>query len=119
MTRYQCAKCGKVCGNAGAYKTHAKSCTRVVESPSLMKFITKRAVKKAPIELKPIHRKKPKQSKLSALARPQIQKIKPASGIFFRGGWGTFFKATLMSIIEVQHVFLIMNIDDLHRLGRV
>ena len=81
MTRYQCAKCGKVCGNAGVYKTHAKSWTRVVESPSLMKFITKRAVKKAPIELKPIHRKKRKQSKISALARPQIQKINPAAAV--------------------------------------
>ena len=41
-------------------------------------------------------------------------------GVFFRVvGWGTFFKATLMSIIEIQNVFLIMNIDDLHRLRRV
>ena len=40
-------------------------------------------------------------------------------GIFFGGGGGTFFKAILMWLIEVQNVFLITSYDVPDRLGHV
>ena len=49
----------------------------------------------------------------------QMINISQQLGIFFKGGWGNFFKATLMTIIKVQNVFLIINIDVLDRLGHV
>ena len=69
MQKFQCGKCHRICGNEGALKTHMKSCQRAVESPSLLKFLTKRAVKKPPIQL-PVSRPKAKQSKLVAKPRP-------------------------------------------------
>ena len=43
-----------------------------------------------------------------------------SGNFFFRGGGPTaFFKATLMSLIEVQNVFPIINYDILDRLGHV
>ena len=66
--RYTCSKCGKKCGNAGAYKNHMKTHDqKEPASTSLLRFL-KRAPRKLPIELKPIV-KKPKQLKLTSIQR--------------------------------------------------
>ena len=81
--RYTCSKCGKKCGNAGAYKNHMKTHDqKEPASTSLFRFL-KQAPRKLPIELKPIV-KKPKQLKLTSIQRrlpsaPQGPEASPRS----------------------------------------
>ena len=49
-----------------------------------------------------------------------LQKYLKQMGIFFKGvGWVTFLKVILMSLIEFQNVFPMINFDVWDRLGHV
>ena len=69
---HTCPKCGKKCGNAGAFKIHIQTHDQK-EPPasSLLRFLKRAPPKKFSIEMKPMKKeKKSKQVKLFAMKRP-------------------------------------------------